>query len=293
MLRMKSSIIYRKRLNFFEQIVSNFKHERLSDLVVAHKLDKKLFKKLQLDAVNYSNASSKYSFTNRTPNGRLAPKKEIEKQFNNFSKSYFQMLEYLNIVKSLKNFLVPVIRFKENKINTLNQKNRSRSELPHADCWAGWTEDYLLFLLPLYGDIKNNKVNFFEVPKNISKDWFKKMDFITANKKIKQKLKPIKEHYKLGYVYVVDISVPHVTKRNKKSKSRISIDSALQFKAQNLKSSKKSLTAYISSKENFIPIRKAKLLKKKYILSCNYIMGEFEKTSGKNSKPVYSLKKLN
>ena len=100
----------------------------------------------------------------------------------------------------------------------------------------------------------------------------------------------LEEHYKLGYVYVADISVPHVTVRNKNSKSRMSIDSALQFKLRNLKSNKKNLTAYISSKDNFVPIYKAKLLKKKYMLSCNYNMGEFEKTSGKESKPVYNLK---
>lgn len=281
--------LYTERVNFFNKVVKVFKHEKISDLVVAHRLDKKIFKKLEKSASKYVSISKKFKFTNRTPNGRLAPKKQNEKYFNDFAQAYFEMLQYLKIDKKLKNYLVPVIRYKKGKIDSLNKKNNSRSELPHADCWAGWTQDCLLFLLPLLGDFQNNKVRLFEVPKDIKKNWFKKKQFLDANKKIKKKLIPIKDHYKKGYLYVADISVPHVTIRNQNSKYRVSVDSALMFKSFKIKKKSKNLTAYISSKDNFISIKKAKHLNKKFILKCPYNMGEFEITNGIKSKPVYKI----
>jgi hypothetical protein len=283
------SKLYKERVKFFNKIVANFNNERISDLVVAYKISKIKFLKLQRHAKDYFYKSKEYSLINMTPNGRLAPKIENEKSFNNFILSYFELIKSLKITSNLKNYIPPVIRYKEEKINKKNKTNKKRSELPHADCWAGWTEDYLLFLMPLWGDVKNNKVRFFEVPKNISEQWLKKKNFVTANKRLKTKLRPLKDHYKLGYLYIADITVPHITIRNHKSKSRLSIDSPLQFKSKKIKKQNIKVTQYINSKENFISIKKAEKLKNGYHLICPYKMGEFEKTTGINSKPAFKL----
>lgn len=290
---MKQSKLYKERVLFFNKIVNCFNHKKISELVVAHKIEINLFKEIQKSATKYFDVSQKYSLQNMTPNGRLSPKKENQKAFNNFSIVYLKLLDSLKIIPALKNYLPPVIRYKEKKINKLNKNNNKRSELPHADCWAGWTGDFLLFLMPLLGDCTNNKIRFFNVPKNISTEWLKKKNFDEANKKLTNKLFPLKDHYKLGYVYVADITVPHVTVRNKKSGSRLSIDSPLQFKIgkNNNRKKRNNITAYISSKDNFISIAKAKKLNKEYYLYCPYKMGEFERTQGKKAKPAYKLLK--
>lgn len=289
---MSISSLYKKRQIFFNKIVKNFDHVKVSDLIVAHKIDKKIFKKIQKSALNYFLSSKKYLLTNLTPNGRLSPKKEIEKEFNDFIINYFSLIKSIKLDKLLKNYLPPVLRYKEKKLNLFNKKNKKRSELPHADTWAGWTDDYLLFLMPLAGDIKNNKIKFFKVPTNINKDWMIKKKFTEINKKIKNNLIPVKDHYKLGYLYVLDITVPHVTIRNKNSKDRLSIDSPLQFKTNFKENKNYKLTNYITSKDNFISSSKANFLNKKYIFTCLYHMGEVEKTKGKNSKPAFVLKKI-
>jgi|694.fasta_scaffold41466_7 hypothetical protein len=287
---MATSKLYSKRVFFFNSIIKNFKHEKLSELIVAHKINKKIFKKIKKSAISYYNHSKKFSLTNLTPNGRLSPKVEIQKSFNKFIIEYFKLIESLKIEKMLKNYLPPVIRYKEKKINKINKNNNNRSELPHADSWAGWTHDYLLFLLPLAGDVKNNKVRFFHVPKNLHDNWFEKKDFIIKNKKLILGLKPIKDHYKCGYLYIADITVPHVTVRNKNSRGRLSVDSPLQFKTKN-KISKYNMTNYITSNLNFISIKDAKELGKKFIFLCPYKMGEYERTTGKFSKPAFILSK--
>ena len=93
---------------------------------------------------------------------------------------------------------------------------------------------------------------------------------MTANRQLKTKLIPLKDHYKLGYLYIADITVPHITIRNHKSKSRLSIDSPLQFKSKKIKKQNIKVTQYINSKENFISIKKAEKLKNGYHLICPY-----------------------
>jgi len=283
--------LYNRRVSFFNKIVKQFKHKKLHDLLVVHKIDKEIYKKLQKSAREYLAISKINNLVNMTPNGRLAPKKENQIAFNNFAQAYFQMIKSLKIQKYLKNYIIPVIRYKGGKIDQSNKKNNSRSELPHSDTWAGWTENCLLFFLPLAGDVLRNNVKFFKLPKNIKSSWFKRQSFADASKKFGNKFSQIKPHYKLGYIYIADISLPHVTIREKNAKSRLSVDSALQFKTIKTRSSHKYLTAYISSKENFIPISKADLINKEYYLKCNYKMGEFEIVKGKEFRPVYNLSK--
>jgi hypothetical protein len=111
---MLTSKLYNKRVNFFNCAIKNFKNEKLSELVVAHKINKKVFKKVKKAALKYYNDSKKFSMINMTPNGRLAPKVEIQKSFNEFIIEYFKLIESIKIDKLLKNYLPPVIRYKEN-----------------------------------------------------------------------------------------------------------------------------------------------------------------------------------
>ena len=94
---MLTSKLYNERVNFFNYAIKNFKNEKLSELVVAHKINKKIFKKVKKSALKYYNNSKKFSLINMTPNGRLAPKVEIQKSFNEFIIEYFKLIESIKI----------------------------------------------------------------------------------------------------------------------------------------------------------------------------------------------------
>ena len=91
-----------------------------------------------------------------TPNGKLVPKKQTEKEYNEFVLNYYKTIASLNFNKKIRKIILPVLRFKEKKINVLNQKRSSRSELPHTDAWAGWGSNSILIMIPLNGDLKKN-----------------------------------------------------------------------------------------------------------------------------------------
>lgn len=270
MILKKKSTYLISREKKFNDLCDNFNHEKITNLVVAHKISKKLFNRLTKISKNYLKKCREYKFCNMTPNGKLMPKKEIENEVNDMVKIFRDIILSLNLDHKIRNWVIPAIRYKTGKINHDNKNRSSRSELPHSDTWAGWDENSILLQIPLLGDVKNNIVNFFEMPVNFSKKWMKKMKF-NSGIKLASQCKEINHHYKLGYIYIADISVVHKTKRNFKSKSRLSIDIPI------ILNSKKKKIAY-NFRNNLISKNKIKLLGKKYRIECNTKMSQIKET---------------
>tara|TARA_B100000989_G_scaffold297488_1_gene283394 strand:+ start:461 stop:1297 length:837 start_codon:yes stop_codon:yes gene_type:complete len=221
---MKSELNYKSiRERNFKKITNCFKNEKINEFVVAHKINEKLYKKLKDDSKLYLKISKNYNLANMTPNGKLVPKKEVQWIYNEIFKTFRDIIYSLKIERHIKNWVFPAIRYKEEKLNKLNTKRSSRSELPHSDAWAGWGEDAILIQIPLLGDTINNRVNYYSLPNNFDKSWMKKSEFDKAKKFVRQCQK-IRHHYKKGYIYIADISVVHSTYRGKNSKPRMSID---------------------------------------------------------------------
>ena len=281
---MKSSTLINKRKKFFEPIIKNFEHDKINDLIVCSKIDPKIFKDLKKSALDFYNISKKYKLSNMTPNGKLVPKKQTENEYNKFVLNYYKTIKSLNFNKKIRKIILPALRFKEKKINILNQKRNSRSELPHTDAWAGWGTNSILIMIPINGDVKKNRVNFYEFPKDINKSWMQKQNFIKAQSFVK-KFKTIKHHYKIGYIYIADISVLHCTKRLGGSKSRLSIDIPIMingnYRISNLQ------------KKDAIDLKKIALIKKKYLLKCKLNMGEIDGQSKKTLPSTAKLTKYN
>ena len=263
---MKSKLNYRLlREKNFQKITNCFKNEKINELVVAHKINEKLFNKLKNDSKQYLKLSKRYKLANMTPNGKLVPKKEIQEIYNEIFKTFRDIIYSLKIEKHIKNWVLPAIRYKEDKLNKLNTKRSSRSELPHSDTWAGWGEDAILIQIPLLGDTKQNRVNYYSLPMSFDKSWMKGCEFNKAKKFVKQ-CKKIKHHYKKGYIYIADISVVHSTYRGKNSKPRMSIDIPI-LTSKNSKIDKKFKNDIISN--NIV-----KKLGTKYFINCNNRMEE-------------------
>ncbi len=249
----------------FSEITDNFTHIKFSNLIACHKIDRKLFNKLKKESEKFLNISKKYNLSNMTPNGKLMPKRENEKIFNNIVTIYRDIIMSLNFAHLIKKWVVPAIRYKESNTNKLNLKRSSRTELPHSDSWAGWGDSCILVQIPILGDIKNNRVDYYEIPSDLKKDWMKEIKFDKA-KKFVSKCKKLKHHYKSGYIYICDISVVHSTKRLRDSKPRMSIDIPLILKSTNNINKK--------FKSDIISNNKINLLNKKYKINCPVKMGK-------------------
>ena len=218
----------KKRELRFKNICSNFENEMLSSLICCSKVKADLFKSLSKNVNNYFIESKKHNFLNKTPNGLLVPKKEIEELYNKITIAYRDILLSLNFNKILSRWTIPVIRYKEALVNKENANRSMRSELPHSDTWVGWDTNSILINIPILGDTDHNRVNFFESPDDIDKTWIEKQDsFEVGAKKFANKCKILKSHYKKGYIYIADISVLHQTHRDNECKERVSMDIAL------------------------------------------------------------------
>ena len=218
----------KKRELRFKNICSNFENEMLSSLVCFSKIKANLFKSLSENVNNYFIESQKHNFLNKTPNGLLVPKREIEEHYNKITIAYRDILLSLNFDKIVSRWTIPVIRYKETLIDKTNAIRSMRSELPHSDAWIGWDTNSILINIPILGDTDRNRVNFFESPDDIDKTWVEKQaSFEVGTKKFANKCKVLKSHYKKGHIYIADISVLHQTYRDNGCEGRISMDIVL------------------------------------------------------------------
>ena len=213
-----------REINFFK-ICSHFEHEKISGLVSCAKINKKLFNQLSQSVKEYVDKSRLYKFENKTPNGLLVPKKEIEKEFNDVLISYRDVLLSLNFDKIISLWTIPVVRIKDPEIDDENKNRVMRSELPHSDTWVGWNKKSILVNIPILGDTDKNKVQFYQHPTSFNESWVEKqISFEEGAKKFAKLCKPIKSDYKKGYAYIADISVIHQTHRSIGSSERISLE---------------------------------------------------------------------
>ena len=182
---------------------------------------------------------------NITHNGMVVPRKENSLEFNLFLKSFFQFLEDTKLMNVIDYFVSPPqLRIKFNNKKKLSSNS---SEYVHSDAWTNHNTDrsYTLYL-PIFGDVKNNYVEFYKPKKKIlEKDWFKPQKFIDGSR-IQNLYKKAKVDYKLGKFIVTDCATLHKTVNKFNSKPRVSMDIAFIPKGE-FKNSK--IDCHVKSKE--------------------------------------------
>ena len=269
MVTAKSEFIQSREF-FFNNIVNKFPHQKLSNLIVSHKIEESIFKKFSYEVNNYFNLSKKFNLLNMTPNGKLVPKRELESEYNNILIHFREIFESMNLSNEISHFIIPAIRYKESNIDILNSNRSSRSELPHSDSWAGWGENTLLVNIPISGDIKNNKVVYYDLPNDIGQDLIEKRSFDEGGKYV-ERCKKLNLPYEFGNIYICDISVIHETSRFLNSKARLSIDIPIQFKYH------KNIQHNVS-KPDLITADEMKLLGQNFKLSFPSKMGQIDES---------------
>ena len=214
-----------KRELRFKKICNHFDNEMLSSLLCCQRINSKFFNALSKAVSEYLYESKKYGLKNKTPNGLLVPKKEIEDQFNNVVIAYRDILFSLNFSKIISLWSIPIVRYKDALISPENKERPMRSELPHSDTWVGWDKNSILINIPILGDTDGNRVNYFNHPNDMDETWVQKLhSFEEGAKKFANKCTLLKTHYKKGYIYVADISVIHQTHRDIGCRDRVSVE---------------------------------------------------------------------
>ena len=233
-----------------------FKPRFINDLMFEVKLPTKHFENIKYAAINYISKSfnddekilteaellkkilrKRSKIKNLTPNGLMAPKIENSLEFNNLIKAYASIIDSLKIEHLIENFHFPAnIRIKFPKPNLKNLKRKHPTESMHADTWTGAKPNWCAVHLFLLGDIKKNNIRYAYPPKNFEENWLKPIDSHKKGLVISKKFKIINYTPKKGYLIFADASIIHQSFRKKKSGIRISLDTGIDLKMNNLKS---------------------------------------------------------
>lgn len=258
---------FRKKL--FDEMSNEFKNTRHHDFILTFKIPEDSFASFQLAIKlyimrsfpkglimnvkkmihddDYFIKSIEDNFNrleNVTPNGIVVPKIENYIEYNVIVKRWYNFFEEININKHINTWHVPLnVRIKlgrsnkdfEEKYNN-NNKRHHPTETIHSDAWAGESSESISTMLPLFGDIKNNNVQYY-VPKKNSYDKFSN-DWLNSFPTYNDGLKNCIEHYEkfedniyeLGVMALADFCTLHQTNRPSNAGTRISIDTTFHRK---------------------------------------------------------------
>ena len=132
---------------------------------------------------------NQFNFKFITPNGAIVPKTETQNEFNKVTKNFIKIIKSLGIVESINMLHVPLnLRIKYKKIPKSYFSREKATEKPHSDSWAGENSDCVNLHIPLFGDIKNNRMIFY-TPRTFDEKWLRPLNDFNEGEKILKKYK--------------------------------------------------------------------------------------------------------
>ena len=262
--------LYTRKKDF--EIFNTKKFKIISPLIISSKIEKKLLKKfnksiiryLSKSAINSYNLKTEKSILNYynknqnnlsfiTPNGAVVPKKETSEEFNIITKNFIKIIESLNIQKKIIKLHFPLnIRIKFSSIPLSFYKRDRATEKPHSDSWAGESSNCVNFHIPIFGDVNNNKMEFYG-PTKLNENWLRPLKNFQSGDKYRKYFKKVKFNTQKSNIIISDFATLHKTIRKKNCKTRISLDTTFEISRSHTKNVSKLHSArkkeYISFKE--------------------------------------------
>jgi hypothetical protein len=166
-----------------------------------------------------------YLYPNITPNGSLAPKSEFDSEYNGLVSSYIDLLRSIELDKYILKHHFPLhIRIKKYGQKTHKPTRPHATELIHSDAWAGESSNAVNFHIPLFGDVKNNHMNFFMPPPTFQTDWLRHLNDYAEGESIANLYSPVSFTYEQDTGIISDLSTLHKTFITEHSGIRISFD---------------------------------------------------------------------
>lgn len=244
-----------------------------TSLICSMKIEKKTYSKFNTAVLKYLSKSAINSYklntekkilnfynknqkklTFITPNGAVVPKKETSKEFNEIIKNFVSIIKKSKSKQNIINFHVPLnIRIKFKKIPNEYFKRDRATEIPHSDCWAGENSSCVNMHIPIFGDVNNNKMEFYH-PKKLDEKWLRPLKRFSNGKKYIKNFKKVKYEAKKGYMTISDFGTLHKTIRKKGCGTRISLDTTCELIRENKLNLRKKI--HNDRKNEYMEIKK-------------------------------------
>jgi len=234
-----------KNTKKFDDMEKRSGAERLHPLVLRYKIPKGLLHNLELATALYVSRSipeqstairedellslmkkNRHLLKNCTPGGFMVPKRHIVLEFNMMVKAYVDIIETLNIRDLIASWSPPQIRYKDGLEDVVPSalERPYATEKIHSDTWEGEFPEGASTMIPLFGDVVRNRVDFMSYPDLPDEEWIKPSESYSDFDDLVKKSKRLDIPFSKGYLIVRDITMLHVTVRDPGATSRVSLD---------------------------------------------------------------------
>lgn len=222
---------------------------------------------------------------NITPNGLILPKHENYLAYHEVHKAVAEAIsEFYGFMDKIH---IPVnIRLVKGNSEGVNRPKAS-SKL-HTDIWAGEFSNSIMIFMPLFGDIKNINVEFFEPPLEIFPDYIRYLSDYDDGAHFKEKSTFYDCELENDNIYFIDSFLLHRTVRKRTGGWRLSID----FRFLPWRSVETDVPIKTSRYENYIPVQQWREIGTDKILYSTNKMGEYNESHSDGYADLYHLKML-
>lgn len=170
-------------------------------------------------------AASRKEVKNFTPNGMIVAKRHLILEYNLLVQAYIHIINSLGIADFISSWHVPLnLRYKDSEALEDNMKRHHPTEHTHSDSWAGESADSITTIIPIFGDVEHNRVDYFAPPPEFEESWLGALPTYAHGAEIAAKYSRLKVPFLKGFVYLADFSVLHATTRDPGAGARVSID---------------------------------------------------------------------
>lgn len=147
---------------------------------------------------------------NRTPNGILIPKRELEDEFGCLHRAVASYVRGLGINDLIHSVSSPiVIRVVEGMIDPAVEARQYSSSKIHLDAWVGEPGDEVIVSMPMLGDIEQTTVEYFQPPQELGSQLVREMSNFDEGLQLLGECKPYPLQQRHGCAYFMDATVPH------------------------------------------------------------------------------------
>ena len=149
---------------------------------------------------------------NRSPNGLVVPKQEIQLEFNLFHKAVSEWFRSLGIDDLIYRISSPIlVRLVRGQRNAQEESRPLSSTKLHADVWIGSPLDMVVASIPILGDIKRTTVEYFHPPDDFEERYMRHFSDYDQGKELEAECKRCPLELRMGYAYLSDGILPHKT----------------------------------------------------------------------------------
>ena len=149
---------------------------------------------------------------NRTPNGILMPKRELEDEFGHLHRAVASHVRGLGIDDLIRTISCPiVVRIVEGISDPGLEARPYASSKIHLDAWVGEPGDEVIVSMPMLGDIARTTVEYFQPPEKLGSRLVREMSDFEEGLQLLGECKPYPLQQRHGCVYFMDATVPHRT----------------------------------------------------------------------------------